>query len=556
MFDYQLENEITPENKHQLDQDLNRGLALLVIIAASVVASSWLFLLPVYFDIKIVAQVFPLLLSGALLFLSSRIQSACLNKPVLIAAYLLSFISWSFVIYLSAAIPDDSQNNSAVQLSGVANSVYLLGLCFLLIWSSRYIKHYQYLSLASAVSLVLILFMFTPLSITYLIAVLLLLGSSVALSASSLNIAAVSSKDIEEFSGFLNDELLLTAEPKEEEIVPELEIDAIPLDETSVSYDWELILRELNSELKSTADVDQLFKRMLVFLHGAMEYDAAAVGMLQDRSIKKIAIYGGDEFLQSKPLNWSNQRVKKIFSSREPITGKQANSQNPESFESLHRLDVPVISGQKVVGLVTLFRESASFNENDMKLAASVVFHSMVALREARLQEEIKRLSSISLPTKLTLYNREQFVSKVKPVFDKLNKPRECSLFIVEIDNIDTVIDSQGRDAGVLLYKAISKTIMSELRNNDIFGRYGNDGFIILLDETDMNHAKSVAENVRNKVSKIKLTYQNSDITTTVSIGLTIVSDQKEDLPSLMRKADMGLFVAKENGRNTIKVSL
>jgi len=45
-------------------------------------------------------------------------------------------------------------------------------------------------------------------------------------------------------------------------------------------------------------------------------------------------------------------------------------------------------------------------------------------------------------------------------------------------------------------------------------------------------------------------------LTTTASIGLTIVSNENEDLPSLMRKADMGLFVAKENGSNTVKVSL
>jgi GGDEF domain-containing protein len=50
--------------------------------------------------------------------------------------------------------------------------------------------------------------------------------------------------------------------------------------------------------------------------------------------------------------------------------------------------------------------------------------------------------------------------------------------------------------------------------------------------------------------------YQEHVITTTVSIGLTIVSNPKDDLAALMRKADMGLFVAKENGCNSVKVSL
>jgi PleD family two-component response regulator len=42
----------------------------------------------------------------------------------------------------------------------------------------------------------------------------------------------------------------------------------------------------------------------------------------------------------------------------------------------------------------------------------------------------------------------------------------------------------------------------------------------------------------------------------TLSIGLTSVSEQGDDMQSLVRKADMGLFVAKESGRNSVKVSL
>lgn len=78
----------------------------------------------------------------------------------------------------------------------------------------------------------------------------------------------------------------------------------------------------------------------------------------------------------------------------------------------------------------------------------------------------------------------------------------------------------------------------------------------MLLDETELMDAKTTAENIRAQVENIKLKYQDQVVTTTVSIGLTIFSDAEESLSSLMRKADMGLFVAKENGSNTVKVSL
>jgi len=408
---------------------------------------------------------------------------------------------------------------SEASLSGTSNSMYLVGLCFLMLWSNRYILYAQYLSALSIISLVLLLYIFTPVTVSFLLAVLLLTGFSVAMSVIMSRSGGVNQVLEDETFEMFNEELLLTSEVEEEEITPELEINVVPLTPTPAAYDWEKILRELNGQLKNTADVDQLFKRMLAFLQNAMTYESAAVGMLQDNSIKKIATNGADELLATQVLSWTNQRVKAVFSSREPFLSKQAHQDvASDGSETLHRLDIPVLSGQKVVGLVTLFRQGQVFDTNDVKLAASVVFHAMISLREARLQLEVKRLSTDITPAKLTLYSREQFVSKVKPVFKKLGKPRECSLFIVEIDNFDEVVDSTGRDAGVLLYKAVSKTIMSELRNEDVFGRYGNEGFVVLLDETDMNHAKSVAENVRLKASSLKLNYQGSVISTTLSI--------------------------------------
>ncbi|RDH83732.1 MAG: hypothetical protein DIZ80_06210 [endosymbiont of Galathealinum brachiosum] len=569
MFKFQQDENAKSANQY-LDQDINRGLALLVLITVSIVGTSWLFSLPVYFDIKIAAQILPVLFSLTLLFTVTKIQHPLFNKIAPVFAYLFVFFSWSYVIFLNSNLSPVELDSSAiksalgVQYLGASYSVYLLGLCFLIFWLGRYFKYSLYLSLVSVASLVTLLLLFTDAEILYLLALVLLFVSSAVFSAVSLSgiQTDVSETDIQTYNESIEDtptdDYFLPSELKEREIKPELDINTLPLNEASITHDWELILRELHTELKNTTDVDQLFKSMLIFLHGAMEFDAAAVGMLQDKSIRKIASLGDDEYLHAKALNWTNQRVKEIFSLREPKLSTQTHlSADTESVtDPMHRLDIPVISNNKVVGLVTLFRDEFVFDIHDVKLAASIVFHSMIALRQARLQDEIKRLSSSSAESKLTLYSREQFVTKVKPVFEKLSRPRECSLFIIELDNLDSVIDTQGRDAGALLFKSASKIVMSHLNQCDVFGRYGKEGFIVLLDETDLMHAKEIAEKIRVKVSQLKLTYQDNVLSTTVSIGLTIVSDPDEGLPSLMRKADMGLFVAKENGSNTIKVSL
>jgi len=576
LFEFQQDN-VAQESRQQIDQDINHGLALLVLITVSIVGSSWLFSLPVYFDIKIAVQIFPILFTIILLFSVTKVQHVYLNRAAPVLAYAFVFCCWSYVIFLNLSSATSNQSNNSAEVIksildaqrlGMSNAMYLLGLCFIIFWLSKYFKYSLYLSLVFIVSLILILMLFTDTEITHLLAPLLLLLASTLFSVGDFSGASPVAieagprylqKSIHEVSPEdLEDEFLLPSELSEQEIKPELDINSLPLSESPITHDWELILRELHSELKSTTDVDQLFKSMLVFLHGAMEFDAAAVGMLQDKNIKKIATFGGDEYLHTQALNWTNQRVKELFSSREPMLSTQTHlsAATDNVTEPIHRLDIPVISNKKVVGLVTLFRDELLFDTHDVKLASSIVFHSMIALRQARLQDEVKRLSNNTAQTKVTLYSRDQFVEKVKPVFEKLSRPRECSLFIVEIDNLDSVIDTQGRDAGASLFKAISKIIMSCLTERDVLGRYGKDGFVILQDETDLIHAKEIAEKIRVKASQIKLKFQNKVITTTISIGLTIIPDAEEGLPSIMRKADMGLFVAKENGSNSVKVSL
>lgn len=539
-------------------QQAHNASILLIAITLSVVAASWLFSLPAQFDLTIAAELLPLLYAVAAMLLLRRLQKPFLNRLFSALSYVLVFACWAYVVYMNSAMQLPAQKTAILHI-GFANSMYLLGMCVLTIWLARYFKYAAYLSLTALVALCVVLILLTPVNFSFVVAVALILLTSITIGFVSNGEKSVTRT---EYDGYVQDEFneedLLPPVEDEHQIIPELEINALPLNESSVSHDWDVILQELHGELKNTSDVDQLFKRMLVFLNGAMEFDAAAVGMLQDKTIRKIATFGGDEFLHTQSLNWTNQRINDLFSSRKPVLSRQSHMSRQAGVESepLHRLDVPVISNSKVVGLVTLFREHLLFDTNDIKLASSIVFHAMVALRQARLQDEVKRLSSSTPAVKLTVYSREQFVEQVKPVIDKLDKPRECSLFIVEIDNLDQVIDKVGREAGQQLYKAVSRAIAANLKESDLIGQYGKEAFVVLLDETELMDAKTTAENIRAQVENIKLKYQDQVVTTTVSIGLTIFSDAEESLSSLMRKADMGLFVAKENGSNTVKVSL
>ena len=318
--------------------------------------------------------------------------------------------------------------------------------------------------------------------------------------------------------------------------------------------DWEYILRELHYELKSTHDVDTLAKNMLLFMSGAIDFDAAAMGLIQGQAMNKISVYGSESFTHSNVLNWSGELVNKLSKSRQADVSQQKTRDAEGGEIILHRIDVPVMSSNKLIGVVSIFRQAMGFSEFDIKLASSIVFHSMIALQQARLQEEVKRHSQTS--SNKTLYNREQFIEKAQVELDKMNQPRTLSLLLVELDELDNVAESEGMEAATRLYKSVAANILSQLQPADVMGRHGKDGLVVLLHEVDLLEAKERAEAFRENIAKLQCKINDGVVSTTVSIGLSSFSEQGETLEELIKKADMGLFVARESGRNSVKVSL
>ena len=323
--------------------------------------------------------------------------------------------------------------------------------------------------------------------------------------------------------------------------------------ESELEQDWPKVLEDLNKKLSTIHDVDVLFNKMLVFLQDVIPYKSAAIGMMQERECKMTQTYGEEEMLIPEILNWDNQFVRnladnRIFTLREQIYEDIAGKR------IINRLDLPILSNDKFVGVVTIIREQDPFDGYDCKLASSIVFHSMVALRNARLYEEFRRLSSKG--KQKALFTREQFMDVSKKQLHKLSQPRTASLMVAEIDNYSAITERYGKEVALKVYSSISEVMLATTRESDTLGRYGNEGYIILLNDTDMLDAKKLAERVREVVSKTPSKTQVGKITTTVSIGLSTASDVDEDIASLTQRADMALFVAKESGKNTVKVKL
>ncbi|MDH5484629.1 MAG: sensor domain-containing diguanylate cyclase [Gammaproteobacteria bacterium] len=495
------------------------------------------------------------LLPALLWFLVQRVQLYFIHLVVVPLAFVFVFSAWSYQLVISSY---------AGQLLTMA------GILLLLVWHYVYFSRAIWLSIPLSLSLLLVVKLFSTTEINVLLVYLLLMAIANVLggfsltgrASGALQLAREPEQSIEELEQYFDDvetdvvsQVPVKAEAVEYVPATDADIAQIQMNASHATLDWEQILRELHGELKNIHNVDNLFKSMLTFMSGVFEFDAAVVAMIQDKTINKVVSTGPDDLVSSKVLGWDSKRLKELFRSSHPVVSQQDHLSGRGELDLIYRVDVPIMSNNSPLGLVTIIRRSSLFDESDVKLASAIVFHSMIALNHARLVEEVKRLSGTSTRSK-TLYSREQFIEKANEQLALLNKPKPFSLMVVEIDSMENIYTQYGQELANQLYKTMATSIMSNLRSDDFMGRYGKDGFIILLHDAELLQAKEMAEKIRLNVSKAQCKTQDGVFSSTLSIGLTSVSEQGDDMQSLVRKADMGLFVAKESGRNSVKVSL
>ena len=127
------------------------------------------------------------------------------------------------------------------------------------------------------------------------------------------------------------------------------------------------------------------------------------------------------------------------------------------------------------------------------------------------------------------------------------------SLLMMDVDHFKLINDTYGHKAGDRVLKKISETCQKTLREIDIIGRVGGEEFAVLLPETDIDQAMDVAERLREEIAKTKVEIdQVLPLNFTISIGVTTLTPQNENIEGLLNVADKALYVAKDSGRNRV----
>ena len=131
------------------------------------------------------------------------------------------------------------------------------------------------------------------------------------------------------------------------------------------------------------------------------------------------------------------------------------------------------------------------------------------------------------------------------------------SILIIEVDGLSKLREQDGDQVAYRVFAAIVKYIFSNVdKSKDILGRYGQNGLSVVMPGIDMNAAEKLAEKIRQFVEQARFKTPQGEKTATLSIGVAAITDDTGDYGSMVKRADMALFVAKKNGRNCVKVRL
>lgn len=152
------------------------------------------------------------------------------------------------------------------------------------------------------------------------------------------------------------------------------------------------------------------------------------------------------------------------------------------------------------------------------------------------------------LPNRALLFDR---IDKAMLYADRFHS--NLIVMFLDIDNFKLINDNLGHDKGDLILKSIAKRLQKCVRKSDTVARIGGDEFIIVFFANNKANIINLAQHLLEEVTK-PIHFSEQEIVTTTSIGVCIYPYDGSDSATLLKHADMAMYAAKKQGKNSIKI--
>jgi two-component system chemotaxis response regulator CheY len=177
---------------------------------------------------------------------------------------------------------------------------------------------------------------------------------------------------------------------------------------------------------------------------------------------------------------------------------------------------------------------------------------------ETRLRETLEQMKILALKDSLTnILNRRAIFERAEDELNRAHREKtSLSLLMADLDHFKNINDRFGHAVGDQALRKAVDTIVSNLRQYDHVGRWGGEEFLIVLPNTGSEEAQQIAERLRLSISRAEMNLVDGEaVGLKMSLGVASTSlGNSLNLDELVKQADVALYLAKNAGRNQVKV--
>jgi two-component system, cell cycle response regulator len=173
-----------------------------------------------------------------------------------------------------------------------------------------------------------------------------------------------------------------------------------------------------------------------------------------------------------------------------------------------------------------------------------------------RLRQSVQASLELAVTDGLTgLHNRRYLDNHLGALFDNaVVRGRQLAVLLLDMDRFKAINDTYGHDAGDEVLREFAMRVRAQTRGIDIVARFGGEEIVVLMPDTPLEGARAVAERIREQVEKVPFPVHGGtkSISVTVSIGVSARQPGDESALELLKRADLALYRAKQEGRNRV----
>ncbi|HKY41631.1 MAG TPA: diguanylate cyclase [Pyrinomonadaceae bacterium] len=222
-------------------------------------------------------------------------------------------------------------------------------------------------------------------------------------------------------------------------------------------------------------------------------------------------------------------------------------------------ISYPITIGGRKVGVLNVTDKvgGGTYDEVDLSLLEIIGPQVALALERAEWQERATEFQLMSITDPLTALTNRRYLEE--RLAEELSRSKRyeysMSFLMIDVDDFKAYNDKNGHQAGDVALQITAHCLKGALRSADVASRYGGEEFCILLPQTGLAEAGTIAERVRQRVATTEFPHGKSQPLgrVTISVGVSTFSKHVDTPENIIAAADRALFQAKSLGKDRVQ---